>query len=190
MIEELEQSRRDWAREKGEVQNALHEAEARVRDLSDEVALLRAALPPQHSHHHMHDDDKRELRPTGCAQYDRVCREHAVLTRQLQEAKMALADVKTSWSGQIASLETQVARLSRQAGEEGSERRRMEIEKKELQEKLLSMATELEKTKQNLANSEAKVVRLNSEVHSLAMEVKCLRSSTTHAGVSSSLYSI
>lgn len=37
-----------------------------------------------------------------------MCRERAVLTRQLQEAKMALADVKTSWSGQIASLETQV----------------------------------------------------------------------------------
>lgn len=52
--------------------------------------------------------DKRELTPTGCADYDRICREKAVLTRQLQEAKMALADVKTSWSGQIASLETQV----------------------------------------------------------------------------------
>ncbi|KAG6446343.1 hypothetical protein O3G_MSEX004334 [Manduca sexta] len=70
---------------------------------------------------------------------------------------MALADVKTSWSGQIASLETQVARLSRQAGEEGSERRRVELEKKELHEKLNDMAIELEKTKQNLINSEAKV---------------------------------
>lgn len=38
-----------------------------------------------------------------------MCRERAVLTRQLQEAKMALDDVKTSWSGQIASLETQVS---------------------------------------------------------------------------------
>lgn len=52
--------------------------------------------------------DKRELTATGCADFDRVSRERAVLTRQLQEAKMALADVKTSWSGQIASLETQV----------------------------------------------------------------------------------
>ncbi|KAG6446342.1 hypothetical protein O3G_MSEX004334 [Manduca sexta] len=103
---------------------------------------------------------------------------------------MALADVKTSWSGQIASLETQVARLSRQAGEEGSERRRVELEKKELHEKLNDMAIELEKTKQNLINSEAKVVRLNGEVRSLAMEVKTLRSAEGLAAVSSSLYSI
>ncbi|XP_073967038.1 uncharacterized protein [Choristoneura fumiferana] len=100
---------------------------------------------------------KREVTPTGCEEYDRVCRERAVLARQLQEAKMALADVKTSWSGQIASLETQVARLSRQAGEEGAERRIVEMEKKEMQDKLQSMAAELEKTKQNLINSEAKV---------------------------------
>lgn len=50
-----------------------------------------------------------------------------------------------------------MARVSRQAGEEGTERRRVEAEKKELQEKLANMAAELEKTKQNLANSEAKV---------------------------------
>lgn len=33
----------------------------------------------------------------------------------------------------------------------------MEIEKKEMQDKLMEMAAELEKSKQNLANSEAKV---------------------------------
>uniref|UniRef100_A0A1E1W5L6 Uncharacterized protein n=1 Tax=Pectinophora gossypiella TaxID=13191 RepID=A0A1E1W5L6_PECGO len=190
LTEELEQSRREWARERSELTAALGAAEARARDLADELAVVRAALPTDSDHHHMHDDDKRELTPSGCESYDRVCRERAVLTRQLQEAKMALADVKTSWSGQIASLETQVARLSRQAGEEGAERRRVENEKREMQEKLLNMAAEIEKTKQQLANSEAKVVRLNSEVHSLAMEVKSLRSSASHVGVSSSLYSI
>lgn len=47
--------------------------------------------------------------------------------------------------------------MSRQAGEEGSERRRVEIEKKELQEKLSGVVADLEKCRQNLANSEAKV---------------------------------
>ncbi|XP_039764866.1 golgin subfamily A member 1 isoform X2 [Pararge aegeria] len=156
LTEEVEQSRREWARERIELTAALGAADARTRDLADQLELLKAALPPENPHHHMHDDDKREVKPTGCAEFDRLCRERAVLTRQLQEAKMALADVKTSWSGQIATLETQVARVSRQAGEEGTERRRIESEKKELQEKLASMATELDKTKQNLANSEAK----------------------------------
>lgn len=50
-----------------------------------------------------------------------------------------------------------MARVSRQAGEEGAERRRVEAEKKDLQEKLDNMAADLEKSRQNLANSEAKV---------------------------------
>ncbi|XP_039764863.1 golgin subfamily A member 1 isoform X1 [Pararge aegeria] len=177
LTEEVEQSRREWARERIELTAALGAADARTRDLADQLELLKAALPPENPHHHMHDDDKREVKPTGCAEFDRLCRERAVLTRQLQEAKMALADVKTSWSGQIATLETQVARVSRQAGEEGTERRRIESEKKELQEKLASMATELDKTKQNLANSEAKVARLNAEVLAQARDLKAIRAS-------------
>ncbi|VVD02059.1 unnamed protein product [Leptidea sinapis] len=182
-------SRREWSRERAELTAALGVADARTRDLADEVQLLKAALPPESEHHHMHDDDKREINVTGCAEFDRICRERAVLRRQLQENKMALADVKTSWSGQIATLETQVeynillkvARLSRQAGEEGAERRRVENEKKELQEKLMNTCMELEKSKQNLANCEAKVVRLNGEVTALAMEVKSLRAGAEDA---------
>ncbi|XP_047987862.1 golgin subfamily A member 1 isoform X4 [Leguminivora glycinivorella] len=107
LTEEMEVTRRDWARERSVEAAKLGEAEARARDLADELAVVRAAAPPGSEHHHMHDDDKREVSPTGCEEYDRVSRERAVLARQLQEAKMALADVKTSWSGQIASLETQ-----------------------------------------------------------------------------------
>ncbi|XP_026487418.2 golgin subfamily A member 1-like isoform X2 [Vanessa tameamea] len=172
LTEEVEQCRREWARERGELVGALGAAEARARDAADALEVLRAALPPPHPQHHMHDDDKREVKATGCDEFDRVCRERAVLTRQLQEAKMALADVKTSWSGQIASLETQVARVSRQAGEEGAERRRVEIEKKELQEKIDNLSVELEKTKQNLANSEAKdmTAELESRIEVLTEE--------------------
>ncbi|XP_045765916.1 golgin subfamily A member 1 isoform X3 [Maniola jurtina] len=107
LTEEVEQSRREWARERIELTAALGAADARARDLADQLELLKAALPPENPHHHMQDDDKREVTRTGCDAFDRVCRERAVLSRQLQEAKMALADVKTSWSGQIATLETQ-----------------------------------------------------------------------------------
>ncbi|XP_026757223.2 golgin subfamily A member 1 isoform X2 [Galleria mellonella] len=170
LTEELEQSRRTWS----QLAAARGAAEERARDLEDQITVLRAALPPDNEQHHMHHEDKRAVEATGCADYDRVCRERAVLTRQLQEAKMALADVKTSWSGQIASLETQVARLSRQAGEEGAERRRVETEKREMQEKLMNLATELEKTKQNLVNSEAKekTMGLESRIEELVEENK------------------
>ncbi|XP_072936486.1 uncharacterized protein [Epargyreus clarus] len=163
VTEELEQSRREWARARARLAAELGAAAASARDRADELAAVRAALPPEHPHHHMHDDDKREVKPTGCADYDRIARERAVLTRQLQEAKMALADVKTSWSGQIASLETQVARLSRQAGEEGAERRRVEDEARRLRDRLLALSAELDKAKQSLANSDAKEVTMNLE---------------------------
>ncbi|XP_047510055.1 golgin subfamily A member 1 isoform X2 [Pieris napi] len=171
--EELEESRRAWTRERAELTAALGAADARTRDLADELQVLRAALPTTHPEHHVHDDDK-EMQLTGCGDYDRLCREKAVLTRQLQEAKMVLADVKTSWSAQIASLETQVARLSRQAGEEGAERRRVENEKRDIQENLLELSAELEKARQNLANSEAKdkTMELEAQIQELTAENK------------------
>ncbi|XP_059059387.1 golgin subfamily A member 1 isoform X2 [Achroia grisella] len=170
LTEEVEQSRRTWS----QAAAARGAAEERARDLEEQLAVLRAALPPDNPLHHMHPQDKRTIQPTGCEDFDRICRERAVLTRQLQEAKMALADVKTSWSGQIASLETQVARLSRQAGEEGAERRRVETEKRDMQEKLVNLSIELEKTKQNLVNSEAKekTMDLESRIETLVEENK------------------
>lgn len=54
--EELEQSRREWARERAELTAQLGAADARVRDLADDLALVKAALPVESPHHHMHDD--------------------------------------------------------------------------------------------------------------------------------------
>ncbi|XP_041977102.1 golgin subfamily A member 1 isoform X2 [Aricia agestis] len=173
--EEVEELRRSWTQERGALRAAAGAAEALASDAQQQLELLRAALPTDHPEHHMHDDDK--ISPTGCESFDRVCRERAVLSRQLTEARMALADVKTSWSGQIASLETQVARVSRQAGEEGAERRRMEAERRELLDKIASLTTELDKAKQNLANSEAKEVAMGLEarIEALSEENKELR---------------
>ncbi|CAH0603271.1 unnamed protein product [Chrysodeixis includens] len=164
--EELEQSRREWARERAELSGALSAAEARAADLADRLALVAAALPPDHPHHHMHDDDKREVTPTGCADYDRVCRERAVLTRQLQEAKMALADVKTSWSGQIASLETQEKTMDFE-----SRIQSLSDENKELAEELENERTlvkilreKVDKSNLMCDESKAEVNHLNSMV--------------------------
>ncbi|XP_037297581.1 golgin subfamily A member 1 isoform X2 [Manduca sexta] len=154
LTEELEQARREWARERSELRAALSAAEARERDQADDLALLRAALPPASEHHHMRDDDKREVSPTGCAEYDRLCRERAVLTRQLQEAKMALADVKTSWSGQIASLETQDKTMELQT----------RIEKLTEENKELTEALENERTLVKILQEKVdKADRLNDE---------------------------
>lgn len=54
--EEIEQSRREWARERSELTAALGAADARSRDLADQLELLRAGLPADHPHHCMLDD--------------------------------------------------------------------------------------------------------------------------------------
>ncbi|KAG7311654.1 hypothetical protein JYU34_002708 [Plutella xylostella] len=107
LTEELEERNRAWSTERTSLTRAAGAAEARAAELQQELELMRAALPPGDPSHHMHPADKQDLPQTGCEAYDRVCRERAVLARQLVETKMALADVKTSWSGQIAALETQ-----------------------------------------------------------------------------------
>ncbi|XP_063891234.1 golgin subfamily A member 1 isoform X3 [Helicoverpa armigera] len=164
--EELEQCRREWARERAELTAALSGEQARAADLADRLALVCAALPPDNPHHHMHDDDKRDVTPTDCAEYDRVCRERAVLTRQLQEAKMALADVKTSWSGQIASLETQDKTMDYESRIES-----LTLENKELSEALENERTlvkilreKVDKSNLMCDESKAEVNHLNSMV--------------------------
>ncbi|RZF43036.1 hypothetical protein LSTR_LSTR001214 [Laodelphax striatellus] len=91
--------------------------------------------------------------------------ERALLERRLEEAHVHLSDIKASWSGQISALETQVGRLSRQAGEEGVERRRAEQKIVELEAKL----EEEQKEKQRLV---AKLERTASERDNLAQELK------------------
>nr|XP_012548446.1 golgin subfamily A member 1 isoform X3 [Bombyx mori] len=169
LMEELEQSRREWARERADLLAVRGESEARMRDLADQLALVQAALPPDHKHHHMDDDDKREVTPTACAEYDRVCRERAVLKRQLQETKMALADVKTSWSGQIASLETQekTMELENRIEELNEENRQMHesLENERILVKILQ--EKVDKSNRLYDEQKAEVNHLNSVVNEM-----------------------
>lgn len=59
--EEIEQSRRQWARERAELTGALGEADARARDLADQLEVLRAALPPDNPHHHFQDGESPHI---------------------------------------------------------------------------------------------------------------------------------
>lgn len=54
----------------------------------------------------------------------------------MEEAHLHLSDIKSTWSGQNLTLETQLSRLSRQVAEETSEKRKILMNFDELQEKL------------------------------------------------------
>lgn len=62
--------------------------------------------------------------------------------RRLEEARLELADVKTKWCQQVTTLETQVARLSVQAGEEGAERRTAEERLRDAETRMATLTLE------------------------------------------------
>ncbi|XP_014253176.1 golgin subfamily A member 1 isoform X2 [Cimex lectularius] len=155
--DDIEMLRHTSEKERWNLSSKLAQSEEQVRHLTDRVALLTkrsesdtaglvASLPP---------DDRVQA----------FLGERALLERRLEEAHVHLTDIKASWSAQISSLETQVGRLSRQAGEEGAERRLAEAKVTELETKLEEEAKE----KQNLS---IRVKFLTEQCNTLASELK------------------
>ncbi|XP_039279435.1 golgin subfamily A member 1 [Nilaparvata lugens] len=155
--DDMECLRHSSDKERWLLSSRLAQAEETVRHLRDRVAVLTCrseaecvALGATLS------SDERVQALLG---------ERALLERRLEEAHVHLSDIKASWSGQISALETQVGRLSRQAGEEGVERRRAEQKIMELEARL----EEEQKEKQKLVG---KLERTASERDNLAQELK------------------
>lgn len=73
---------------------------------------------------------------------------------------MHLFDVKSTWSNQNLSLETQLSRLSRQVSEETNEKRRTKEICNELREKLKVLEFDLMKSADELRQRDNKVILL------------------------------
>lgn len=73
------------------------------------------------------------------------------------------------------SLLLQVGRLSRQAAEEGAERRRALEDREKLLDKIKQHEAELEFNTIELTNKETKIRRLTHDVNELSMELKALQ---------------
>ncbi|XP_017773071.1 PREDICTED: golgin subfamily A member 1 isoform X2 [Nicrophorus vespilloides] len=161
--DDLESLRHSSARDLASLASDLAKREEEKRHLTYLVAVLeqRAACDCNSSGNNDHVNAERKL-----------------LEQRLEEAHIHLADIKTSWSDKIASLETQVGRLSRQAAEEGAERRRAVDEKEVLLERVRQLECELECNNLELSNKEAKMKRLTMEVEELSAELKSIRSKT------------
>nr|XP_023015103.1 golgin subfamily A member 1 [Leptinotarsa decemlineata] len=155
--DDLESLRHSSSRDLAYLAAELAKSEQEKKHLSDLVVILR-----QNTSNETSTDE-------------RLVSERKLLEQRLEEAHLHLADIKTSWSDKISSLETQVGRLSRQAAEEGSERRRAVQERDKLTEKIKQLEAELDCCKFELSNKENKVKRLNEDVNELSAELKSLR---------------
>lgn len=69
----------------------------------------------------------------------------------------------------------QVGRLSRQAAEEGSERRRVVQEKEKLLDKIRQLEAEIEYNNIELGNKENKIQRLTDDINEISNELKTLQ---------------
>lgn len=151
------------AREKAQLASQLAQSEEETRHLRDRVDLLekRANLESETTE----PDDKTKA----------LLSERTLLEQRLEEAHFHLAEIKTSWSEKIAALETQVGRLSRQAAEEGTERRRAITERDTLKEKIKQLEFEIDKAKDEIETRDAKINRLVTEVDEMSAELKDIR---------------
>ncbi|KAK7870589.1 hypothetical protein R5R35_009095 [Gryllus longicercus] len=168
--DELASVRHAGERERARLGSALAQAEEEARHLRDRVAVLErrasaecAALGAPLS------ADERVAALLG---------ERALLERRLEEAHLHLADIKSSWSDKIASLETQVGRLCRQAGEEGAERRRAESERDALLERTRALEVLLERAKTAARRQDEQLADARARADALAADLQELQLAT------------
>ncbi|XP_046412681.1 golgin subfamily A member 1 [Neodiprion fabricii] len=161
--DEMETLRHSTQRERAQLSSQLAQTEEVVRHLKDKVFVLEQRVSLETN------DQTIDERVAD------LMRERTLLERKLEEAHLHLSDIKTSWSGKISSLETQVGRLSRQAGEEGLERRRVEQEKEELHQKVKQLEAEIEVNKVVMQTKDAKLLRMAEDIDEMATELKELR---------------
>lgn len=88
----MESLRHSSARDLASLAAEVAKSEEERRHLSDLVAVLR----------------QRTSNDTSQSQEDQFTIERKLLEQRLEETHLHLADIKTSWSDKIASLETQV----------------------------------------------------------------------------------
>ncbi|XP_076160995.1 uncharacterized protein LOC143143532 isoform X2 [Ptiloglossa arizonensis] len=164
--DEMETLRHSTQRERTQLSSQLAQTEEEVRHLKDKVFVLEQRVALGTNDQVTVDERIADL-----------MRERALLERKLEEAHLHLSDIKTSWSGKISSLETQVGRLSRQAGEEGLERRRVEEESDKLRQRIKQLEAEIEVNNVVMATKDAKLLRMAEDIDEMATELKELRAS-------------
>ncbi|KAL1457923.1 hypothetical protein WDU94_008103 [Cyamophila willieti] len=160
--DDIECLRHSSERERWTLSSKLAQSEETVRHLRDRVEVLMKRTELKESA----DGGDENSALTALRE------ERSLLERRLEEAHIHLSDIKSSWSSKIASLETQVERLSRQAGEEGAERRKSDNLISQLEKKF----KEAETLNEGLS---LKLDRIKMERDSLATELKTLTAETS-----------
>ncbi|KAF4527631.1 hypothetical protein B566_EDAN016362 [Ephemera danica] len=139
--DELDAVRHSSEQQRQKLSAKLDEAESEGRLLAEKLARAESLLTAATSSDGALEGALAEARDS--------------MERRLEETRLELADVKSKWCSQVVALETQLGRLSIQAGEEGAERRRAEQSLKEAEQRIATVIEERDKVMTQLAQAEA-----------------------------------
>ncbi|XP_014096452.2 golgin subfamily A member 1 [Bactrocera oleae] len=170
----------------------LKQYEPMVEDLQDELERLRhssqlgknnltttlAAVEEENRHLKMRLQIMEQARLDAINSFSAdekmqaLVQERKMLEQHLEEAHLQLSDIKSTWSGQNLSLETQVSRLSKQVAEETTEKRKALRARDDLNEKVKQLEFEMLKLKDDMKQREDKIKLLEEEIDELNMALK------------------
>ena len=94
---------------------------------------------------------------TGDDQVKSLLQERKLLEQRLEEAHLHLIDIKSTWSGQNLSLETQVSRLSRQVAEETADKHKALRARDQCMERICELEKIVEKCRAEVSEKDNKV---------------------------------
>ncbi|XP_053963457.1 golgin subfamily A member 1 isoform X2 [Anastrepha ludens] len=168
----------------------LKQYEPMVEDLQDELERLRhssqlgknnltttlAAVEEENRHLKMRLQIMEQARLDAINSFSAdekmqaLVQERKMLEQHLEEAHLQLSDIKSTWSGQNLSLETQVSRLSKQVAEETTEKRKALRMRDDLNEKVKQLEFEMMKLKDDMKQREDKET-LENETKDLKLRI-------------------
>ena len=144
-----------------ELESLRHSSQCERNSLTSKLAAMEEANRHLKSRVQVLEDTRVSLGPSSGGSADEkvqcLLQERDLLEQRLEAAHLHLSDIKTSWSIQNMTLETQVSRLSRQVAEETTEKRNALKAKDELTEKLKQLEFEFEKLRSEITQRDNKV---------------------------------
>ncbi|XP_012158955.1 golgin subfamily A member 1 [Ceratitis capitata] len=170
----------------------LKQFEPMVEDLQDELERLRhssqlgknnltttlAAVEEENRHLKMRLQIMEQARLDAINSFNAdekmqaLVQERKMLEQHLEEAHLQLSDVKSTWSGQNLSLETQVSRLSKQVAEETTEKRKILKARDDLNERVKQLEFEMMKMDDYTKQRDDKIKLLEEEIDELNMALR------------------
>uniref|UniRef100_A0A1S4GDK9 Uncharacterized protein n=1 Tax=Anopheles gambiae TaxID=7165 RepID=A0A1S4GDK9_ANOGA len=154
-----------------ELESLRHSSQCERNSLTSKLAAMEEANRHLQSRVQVLEDTRVSLGPSSGGSADEkvqcLLQERDLLEQRLEAAHLHLSDIKTSWSIQNMTLETQVSRLSRQVAEETTEKRNALKAKDELTEKLKQLEFEFEKLRSEITQRDNKIKLMNEEIDEL-----------------------